>query len=60
MLGIREIVIPGVSWVVGDGQTTRFWADKWLMNSPLREDIIGPGPVGLEEARVCDLWQHGR
>nr|ABW81175.1 non-LTR retrotransposon transposase [Arabidopsis cebennensis] len=60
MLGMREVVIPGVSWVVGDGQTTRFWADKWLMNTPLREDIIGPAPVGLEEARVCDLWQHGR
>ncbi|KAG7579269.1 Ribonuclease H domain [Arabidopsis thaliana x Arabidopsis arenosa] len=60
MLGMREVVIPGVSWVVGNGQTTRFWADKWLMNTPLREDIIGPAPVGLEEARVCDLWQHGR
>lgn len=60
MLGMREVVIPGKSWVVGDGQTTRFWADKWLMNTPLQEKIIGPGPMDLEEARVCDLWQHGR
>lgn len=30
--GLREVVLSGMSWVVGDGRKIRFWKDKWLFN----------------------------
>ncbi|KAG7591719.1 Ribonuclease H-like superfamily [Arabidopsis thaliana x Arabidopsis arenosa] len=60
ILGMREVVIPGLSWVVGDGKSTKFWSDKWLANTALKEHMTGPPPVGFEELRVCDLWRNGR
>ncbi|KAG7591715.1 Zinc finger CCHC-type [Arabidopsis thaliana x Arabidopsis arenosa] len=60
ILGMREVVIPGLSWVVGDGKSTKFWSDKWLANTALKEHMTGLPPVGFEELRVCDLWRNGR
>ena len=58
-MGLREVVIPGLSWVIGDGKKTRFWKDKWLMTMALEECVTVPLPAGAEELRVCDLWEIG-
>lgn len=52
ILGIREVVVPGVSWVLGDGRTVRFWRDKWLMNEALQEASMVPIPTQLLEAKA--------
>lgn len=26
--GLKEVVVPGLAWVVGDGRRIRFWMDK--------------------------------
>ena len=28
--GLREVILPGLGWVIGDGSNIRFWTDKWL------------------------------
>lgn len=29
-VGLREVVMRGISWVIGDGRQIRFWTDKWV------------------------------
>ncbi|KAG7548419.1 hypothetical protein ISN44_As12g036090 [Arabidopsis suecica] len=36
-MGLREVVIPRLSWVLGDGKIIRFWTDKWLLDQPLMD-----------------------
>lgn len=56
--GLRETVIPGLNWVLGDGKTVRFWKDKWLIDRPMEEVITGVlTPMDLER-RVCELWTN--
>lgn len=59
-IGLQEVVIPGLSWVVGDGQDIKFWTDKWLFKTELREHVTGGLPAGYKNLRVCDLWSNGR
>ncbi|CAA7017011.1 unnamed protein product [Microthlaspi erraticum] len=58
-LGIRDVIVPGHSWAMGDGRSIAFWTDKWLMGKALCEsphtDI--PGEMMLLKAR--DLWING-
>ena len=58
-LGIREVVVPGASWVLGDGRKVRFWKDKWLLNEPRLQSSMVEIPVEMVEAKVRDLWQSG-
>jgi len=58
-MGIREVVLPGHSWVVGDGKSIRFWKDKWLSRKALIDEVIGDPPFGLESVLVTDLWREG-
>ncbi|KAG7547784.1 Ribonuclease H domain [Arabidopsis suecica] len=57
--GLREVVAPGVNWVIGDGRTIRFWTDKWLHNKPLQDSLVADLPVEHTELRARDLWIHG-
>ncbi|CAA7030525.1 unnamed protein product [Microthlaspi erraticum] len=57
--GMRDVVIPGMSWVIGSGHTTSFWRDKWLLGEPLLAVRTTEVPETMVEARVCDLWQSG-
>ncbi|CAA7048639.1 unnamed protein product [Microthlaspi erraticum] len=58
-LGLREIVMPGLSWIVGDGKHVKFWMNRWLVEKPLREVALLPLANETEEVRVCDLWRNG-
>lgn len=59
IMGIREVVVPGVGWVLGDGRKVRFWKDKWLLNEPLQSLSLVDIPEELTERKVSDLWQQG-
>ncbi|CAA7022190.1 unnamed protein product [Microthlaspi erraticum] len=58
-LGLREVVIPGIRWVIGDGKSVSFWKDKWLFPKTLCELSSITLPDGITERRVCDYWQNG-
>ena len=59
MLGIREVVVPGTCWILGDGRRVRFWRDNWLLNEPLYKSSTVLIPEEILETKVCDLWQQG-
>lgn len=59
VIGLREVLLPGLSWVLGDGRRIRFWKDKWLLNRPLCELVTSDLPAGYEEVKVRDLWGSG-
>ncbi|CAA7016725.1 unnamed protein product [Microthlaspi erraticum] len=57
--GMREVVIPGLSWVPGDGRNIRFWKDNWLLGKPLQQAANTEVPVDMVDARLCDMWSPG-
>ncbi|KAG7534372.1 Endonuclease/exonuclease/phosphatase superfamily [Arabidopsis thaliana x Arabidopsis arenosa] len=59
-LGLREVVIPGLRWVVGDGRSIKFWKDKWLINGTLLDVTISDVPEEQVDLRVRDLWIDGQ
>ena len=58
--GLREVVLPGVSWVIGDGREIRFWSDKWLLQEALSEVARVDLPMGFAEIKARDMWRNGR
>ena len=58
-MGLREVVVPGLAWVLGDGRRVRFWKDNWLLNEPLSELSTMDIPEEMVEVRAQDLWQTG-
>ena len=59
VLGLREVVVPSLAWVLGDGRRVRFWKDNWLLNEPLSELSTVDIPEEMVEVRARDLWQTG-
>lgn len=59
MMGLCEVVIPGMAWVTGDGGRIRLWRDRWLLKEPLSELSTVEVPEERLEERVHDLWQTG-
>ncbi|KAG7599981.1 Reverse transcriptase zinc-binding domain [Arabidopsis suecica] len=57
--GLRDVVIPGKSWVLGNGRQVKFWTDRWLFNRILSEEAGGLLPQGYESMVVNDLWRDG-
>lgn len=58
--GLREVVLPGVSWVIGDGREIRFWSDKWLLQEALSEVARVDLPMGFAEIKARDMWRNRR
>lgn len=59
MLGIREVVLPGHSWVVGNGRQIDFCTDKWLMGKPLCDSTTLEIPGDILSLKAGDLWLTG-
>lgn len=59
-IGIREVVLLGQSWVIGNGSDILFWKDKWLLNEPLLEKVTVDIPMDRLDEHVSDLWRDGR
>lgn len=53
------MVFPGLSWVVGDGKSIRFWKDAWMGDRPLLEYPEHDIPGDLIDLKVRDLWRNG-
>ena len=53
-----NLLLRGMRWVVGDGQTIRSWKDHWLPNGSLRSYIEGPLLPQDEDRRVNSLWSN--
>nr|GEU98086.1 cytochrome P450 [Tanacetum cinerariifolium] len=50
----RDLLLHGVGWQVGNGQSILFWTQKWV---PFNEDffihsLLGPFPNGVREAEI--------
>ncbi|KAG7540165.1 Ribonuclease H domain [Arabidopsis thaliana x Arabidopsis arenosa] len=58
-IGLREVVVPGIRWVIGNGKKINFWADKWVSNSPLLDFVTGDLPAGAEQFKAHELWRDG-
>ena len=56
-LGIK-LLLDGLRWIVGDGQTIRIWKDQWLPQGTLRSYIEGPIHFQDEDQRVNSLQNH--
>lgn len=56
----NHIVKTGLSRIVRNGNTTRFWMDTWIGDKPLFE--VMQNPVSLPElyAAVSEYWVEGR
>ena len=59
VVGIRDVIVSGMRWILGDGRRVRFWKDKWLLDEPLQKSSMVQIPEPILEARACDLWQNG-
>lgn len=59
MTGLREVVLPGKSWILGDGRKIRFWMDRWLFKKILATDADVELPNGYESMLARDLWRDG-
>ncbi|KAG7579386.1 Ribonuclease H domain [Arabidopsis thaliana x Arabidopsis arenosa] len=59
-VGLREVVLQGLSWVIGDGRRVKFWSDKWLSSRSLMEEAVMDLPSEYKELTVRDFWQEGR
>ncbi|CAA7040260.1 unnamed protein product [Microthlaspi erraticum] len=58
-LAIKDVVIPGHSWVMGDGQSINFWTDKWLMGSALCDLTMAEIPLEALHLKAGNLWSNG-
>ena len=58
-IGLREVVLPGLSWVIGDGSAVKFWVDKWVQNESLLDTERAILPPSYETICVKDLWIRG-
>lgn len=58
-VGIREVVVPGLSWVLGDGRQIRFWEDRWLGKKRLIEDGDGLVLPAADGILARDMWRDG-
>lgn len=53
--GLRDVVLPGISWVIGDGKEIRFWSDTWLTDRPLSKMVMRQLPAGYEATKAKDV-----
>lgn len=56
---MKDVVIPGLSWVIGDGKRIRFWKDSWMTQKSLLEDAITEIPAALAGVKIREIWQRG-
>lgn len=54
-MGIREVVLEGFNWVIGNGREIRFWTDMWLSNQALEGVAIADLPEGYETITAREL-----
>ncbi|CAA7040436.1 unnamed protein product [Microthlaspi erraticum] len=58
-LAIKDVILPGHGWVIGDGKRINFWTDKWLMGTSLCDLTVSEIPLEVLSMKAGDLWTHG-
>lgn len=58
-MGIREVVLLGLRWVLGDGREAQLWTNKWLGDKPLVDIVTRELPMVEATAYARDLWNDG-
>lgn len=59
VMGIREVVANGHSWVIGNGRDINFWTDWWLSRQPLMGEALVDLLEGYESITARELWLDG-
>ena len=39
-VGIRDVIVSGTRWILGNGRRVRFWKEKWLLDDPLQNSSM--------------------
>ena len=58
-MGIREVIVPEHSWVIGNGRDIKFWTDKWLSDYSLDRVVIAELPEGYGNITAREMWLEG-
>ncbi|CAA7042519.1 unnamed protein product [Microthlaspi erraticum] len=58
-LGIRDVILPGHKWVLGDGLRVSFWTDKWLMGNLLKDEVVADVPEAILSLKASEMWIPG-
>ncbi|KAG7537137.1 Zinc finger CCHC-type superfamily [Arabidopsis suecica] len=56
--GMREVVVPGIGWVPGDGKSIQFWRDRWLIDEPLLMRVTTSVPHDEIDRHVESYWSE--
>lgn len=51
---VREVIIRGSRWLVGDGRSLNVWQSRWIPR-PRNFKVITPTPESFSTLKVCDL-----
>ncbi|XP_048596370.1 uncharacterized protein LOC106358899 [Brassica napus] len=54
ILAARDLLCEKLEAVIGDGEDTRVWKDRWLSTDMARAPV-GPAPEAFQDLRVADL-----
>ena len=52
-----SVILENSTWLLGDGQTIRFWTNAWCWE-PLVNLVIAQNPLIDKEAKVADFIQN--
>lgn len=58
-IGLREVIYKGYGWVIGDGKSVNFLSDRWLLETPIMDTVIGSLPAENAIVKARDLWRNG-
>ncbi|CAA7024106.1 unnamed protein product [Microthlaspi erraticum] len=57
--GLREVIVPGHGWAIGDGSQVNFWKDVWLSGKPLLNSALLEPPENVQALSTKDVWRDG-
>ena len=60
VMGIREVVTKGHTWVIGNGRGIKFWTNRWLSGQSLMMIAIADLPDGYDNITARELWVEGK
>lgn len=55
---LKEVIVPGHSWVAGDGENINFWMDSWVSDQPLINFASGDFLEDTKSWLVKDVWRN--
>ncbi|KAL8159999.1 LOW QUALITY PROTEIN: hypothetical protein V2J09_001536 [Rumex salicifolius] len=56
---LQEVIKKGKQWNVNNGVTCRYWANSWLLDTPLERLAITSIALQLLNRKMSDFWIQG-